>query len=131
MIDPADWPWPNFSPREMACRETGKVIFSRQFMDRLQSIRAIFARPLIVSSGYRSPDYNARVSNTGRTGPHTTGHAVDVPISGADYVTVFGLAITAGMTGFGSRQNGPRGGRFLHLDDLPKNGWPRPTGWTY
>lgn len=132
-VDRATWPWLNFSPREMADRVTGALIVSRGFMDRLQAIRWAFGGSLIVNSGYRTPAHNARVSRgkTGRTGPHTTGHAVDLRVWGGAYIKVFSLAEQLGMTGFGAHQKGPIGGRYLHLDDLPEGAWPRPTGWTY
>ncbi|MEO5330361.1 MAG: D-Ala-D-Ala carboxypeptidase family metallohydrolase, partial [Magnetococcus sp. THC-1_WYH] len=53
-------------------------------MDRLENLRREFNRPMPVSSGYRCPMHNARVSKTGFSGPHTTGQAVDIVISGED-----------------------------------------------
>lgn len=39
-------------------------------------------RDFNVNSGYRSPAYNAMVSNTGRTGFHTKGKAADIDMTG-------------------------------------------------
>jgi len=126
------WPWPNFSPAELACKGSGRLVIAPAFMDRLQRLRDAFGEPLRVSSGYRSPAYNARVSSTGADGPHTSGRAVDIAIAGADAFWLLGLALEHGFTGIGVRQSGPWDGRFLHLDDLEEApGRPRPRLWSY
>lgn len=100
------------------------------FMDRLGKLRAAFGKPMPVSSGYRCPEHNARVSSTGATGPHTTGRAVDVQISGKDAFKLLSLAAYFGITGIGVNQKGPHAKRFIHLDTLPEGG-KRPATWSY
>lgn len=34
------WHWPNFSPAEIACRGTGKLVINEDALDRLQALRA-------------------------------------------------------------------------------------------
>jgi len=124
----------NFTFNELSCRGTGKCEMDEQFMLLLQKIRIEFGRPMIITSGYRHPDYNQKVSpKTGRTGPHTKGQAVDVLISGRDAVRLFAIAQQMGMTGFGWNQRGPHNKRFLHIDNLPniEGKQPRPTTWSY
>jgi uncharacterized protein YcbK (DUF882 family) len=101
-------------------------------MDRLQSLRTQYNKPMVVTSGYRCPDYNARISSTGRDGPHTHGRAADIAVVGNQARNVVGMAITRGFTGIGVKQNGPHDGRFIHLDDL-QDGFagPRPWMWSY
>ena len=91
-----------------------------------------FDRSLAVSSGYRTPDYNAAVSSTGTDGPHTTGRAVDVRVRGADALELVQIANEFGFTGIGISQRGDQASRFVHLDDL-ENGesCPRPWIWSY
>lgn len=126
------WRWINFNPREMACRSTGSIIVVNSFMDRLQALRDKVGKPLLISSGYRSPEYNVRVSKTGPAGPHTTGRAVDIVASGDLALTLILAGRGLGFTGIGLLQHGAISGRFLHLDDLPsENSRPRPTVWTY
>ena len=122
------WIWPNFTPYEMRCRGTGKIGVVIEFMDRLQHLRKSFDRPLIVTSGFRDPEYNNEVSSTGLTGPHTTGRAVDIRISGEDVYLVLRLAYKFGFTGIGVHQRGEFKQRFIHLDDLVEI---RPRVWTY
>ena len=33
------WRWPNFSPAEIACRGTGKLLVNEPALDRLQALR--------------------------------------------------------------------------------------------
>lgn len=103
------------------------------FLDRLQLLREQLAFPLRVSSGYRSPAYNEKVSASGRTGPHTTGRAVDLLIYGERAYHAIALAPSLGFTGIGVSQKSPMGRRFLHLDDLDTSGGlhPRPRLWSY
>ena len=124
-----NWSWPNFTFDEMACKGSGECEMNPEFMDRLQALRDALGVPLPVTSGYRSREYNARVSTTGRTGPHTTGRAADIHIAGADAHKLIGLAYELGFTGFGVKQSGPWAGRFIHLDDL--QGEKRPRVWSY
>jgi len=127
-----DWRWPHFTPREMACRRSGKLLLTPEFLDALEALRATVNRPLPVTAGYRDPEHNALVSSTGKTGPHTTGRAADIAISGEDAYALLGAAIRAGsFTGIGLNQRGPHAGRFIHLDTLSPTAAPRPRVWTY
>ena len=127
-----DWPFTHFTPKEMACRKTDQLKVSKTFMWRLQIIRAKLGHPLRVTSGYRDPQYNAEVSTTGLTGPHTTGHAVDIQVWGRLARALVREAIALGMTGVGIKQHGTFHERFIHLDDLPAGrGINRPYMWSY
>ena len=131
---PLDWNrWPNFAEDEFRCGcGCGRADMAPGFLDLLQDIRDYLGRPLIVSSGYRCPDYNARVSTTGRDGPHTTGRAADIAVAGEDAACVEGIAAQLGITGRGVKQHGPWPDRFLHLDNLDRTGaHPRPRLWSY
>lgn len=126
------WPWPNFRPAEFASQDGGAIMIVPAFMARLQRLRDDYARPMVISSGYRTPQHNARVSTTGSAGPHTTGRACDVRVHGRDALDLVGLALRHGFTGIGIAQKGPHGSRFIHLDDLAAGpGCPRPWIWSY
>lgn len=101
-----------------------------RFLLDLDELRHRYGKPLVVSSGYRCPEYNARVSSTGLHGPHTTGLAVDLSVARTDAYAVLRLALELGFTGIGVAQKGNN--RFIHLDSLlPATGRPRPTVWSY
>lgn len=100
------------------------------FLMDVDELRHRYGKPLVVSSGYRCSRYNAQVSSTGDTGPHTTGLAVDFAVDRGAAFELLHLALSMGFTGIGVQQKG--GGRFLHLDKLPNApGQPRPTIWSY
>ncbi len=132
MVPEDKWPWPNFTPSEMCCRGNGSIVVVPSFMDRLQGLRDILGRPLKISSGYRSPEHNAKVSNTGRDGPHTTGMATDILAYGGNAHDILRLAMVAGFSGIGIQQKGPLNRRFIHLDTLSaiRDG-ARPNLWSY
>lgn len=86
------------------------------FMNRLVYLRETCGFPFIVTSAYRCPDYNNKISSTGLTGPHTTGRAVDIAVQGMEQSALIKLAIAQGFEGVGIRAHGPREDRFVHLD---------------
>jgi len=120
-----------FKPFELACRcDCGHEGIQPGLVYLLDRLREVYGKPLIVTSGYRCPQHNQRVSSTGPSGPHTTGLAVDLGVSGREAVTVLRLALSLGFTGIGVQQKG--GGRFLHLDMVPdSHGHKRPWIWSY
>ena len=121
----------NFPDTELACKCGCGVLPNAEFMADVQKLRTAYGKPLAVSSAARCPTHNAKVSGTGRTGPHTTGRAIDLAVSHADAHALLVLACVMKLfTGIGVQQRG--GGRFLHLDNLPNApGQPRPTIWSY
>ena len=64
-----------------------------EFLEKLQTIRDLYGKPIRLNSGYRCPEFNATISKTGPDGPHTTGRAVDIAISGQDALHVPGLGV--------------------------------------
>jgi len=120
--------WPNFTEAEFRCKGNGECRMDEDFLDRLQYLRNRFGRPMPVTSGYRSPEYNAKVSTTGTAGPHTTGKAADIRVSGKDAYDLIKLAIEAGFRGIGISQKGAHASRFIHLDMVDAG---RPTVWSY
>lgn len=130
--DVKEWRWPDFAPSEMACKGDGSLTVDEDFMDRLQKLRAMVGFPLPVASGYRSPAYNAKVSDTGDDGPHTKGLAADLRVVGAQAYAVIQAATQLGFTGIGISQKGDPTKRFIHLDCAPTTpSGPRPWVWTY
>lgn len=125
-IPESEWRWPHFSRAEMACRGAGECRVDPDFLDLLERIRYEFGRPMKVNSGYRSPEYNAKVAKTGATGPHTTGRAVDIAVAGKDAYRLLEIAIAHKITGIGVYQKGKE--RFLHLDILEND--DRPMVWS-
>ena len=127
-----EWRRENFTPEEMADRESGALVVVPEFLDRMQLLRDTIGQPLSLSSAYRTPEHNARISKTGTAGPHTTGRAVDILCSGSLAFEVIGEAKGLGFTGIGVSQKGPHEKRYLHFDDLEvADGFPRQNIWSY
>lgn len=118
-----------FSNDELKCKHCGSNKMDQDFLNWLDKVREEYGKPMKLSSAYRCPEHNAKVSSTGRNGPHTTGKAVDVLVSGKDAHALTMIALKKGATGLGVRQNGAHDGRFLHLDCL--QGPTRPWVWNY
>ncbi len=126
-----DSPWQYFTEEELQCHGQdccgGQQAMQSEFMVKLVSMRRELGFPLRLSSAYRCPLYNSRVSKTGETGPHTTGRAVDILIRGKNAHKLLACALRHGMTGIGVKQKGRQ--RYLHIDDL--DGPTRPWIWRY
>lgn len=120
-----------FHINEFECQcKCGRADMDSRFLADLEALRTAWGKPLIVTSGYRCPSHNAKVSTTGYNGPHTTGRAVDFAVRGKDAYLLMSLAMRMGFTGIGVNQKG--GARFLHLDKLSNSdAQPRPMLWSY
>lgn len=112
------WRWPNFSPAEIACRGTGKLLINEPAMDKLQALRDRLGKPLIVRSAYRSSEHNLAIGGATRS-KHMDGAAFDIAMSNHDPVAFEAAARAVGFLGFGFY---PRSG-FIHVDLGPARQW--------
>ena len=125
-------PWAHFSIEELTCHcGCGQMKMNHDFMEAIAGMRDEVDWPFIVSSAYRCPEYNARISKsgTGLNGPHTHGRAMDVVLFGHRAHKFGDLAYQWGMTGFGYKQHGEHSQRFIHIDDMEHE--LRPNVWSY
>lgn len=126
--DSVESPWENFSYKELRCKcGCEKMGMDFDFMDDIQELRDLMGVPFKVTSAYRCPEYNAKISSTGEDGPHTTGKAIDLGISYNIALEVVMLAAGKGFGGIGINQKGKVGTRFIHLDKARDN----KTIWSY
>lgn len=124
--------WKNFTPDEVACKGTGKIVVETNVLDALQKIRDALGKPIRISSFYRAPEYNETVSSTRRNGPHTTGLAFDIRCFGDDAVKILYYGLQLGASGVGVQQKGEHDRRFIHLDWCKRTStMPRPWTWSY
>lgn len=120
-----DWSrYKNFDRSEFSCKcGCGRCEMQTGFMSRLQTLRTIWGKSMIITSGYRCPDHPVeKVKAT--PGTHTMGIAADIGISGADALTLLRVALEANFAGVGIQQKGA--GRFIHLDIRE-----HPALWSY
>lgn len=112
------WHWPNFSPAEIACRGTGKLLVNDDALDRLQELRVTLGKPLIVNSAYRSPEHNRKVGGA-KASKHLEGTAFDISMANHDPAAFIAAARKAGFKGIGTY---PRS-NFIHIDTGPARSW--------
>ena len=117
-VPKAKWRWANFSPAEIACRGNGSIKINEDALDCLQALRDLLGKPMIVLSGYRSPEHNRRVGGA-RASKHMEGTAFDISMANHDPVAFEAAARKAGFLGFGFY---PRSG-FMHIDLGPARSW--------
>jgi zinc D-Ala-D-Ala carboxypeptidase len=120
-VPAAGWRWASFSPRELACKGTGKLLVNEDALDKLQALRDRLRKPLILTSAYRSPEHNRRVGGA-KASKHLQGIAFDVRMDNHDPHEFEAAARAAGFTGFGYY---PKSG-FMHIDTGPARTWGTP-----
>lgn len=90
---------------------------------KCDALREAYGKPLVVASGYRTPERNAHVGGV-KNSSHLLGYAVDFAnISNEELVKFLDAAWDAGFRRFGIMATS------VHVDDDP--GKSRPTIWTY
>ena len=108
----------NFTLGEFACKcGCGAVSISPKFGElvaRLQLLRGKVGKPVVVTSGYRCAKHDAKVGTSGSpgAGPHTTGTAADIYVSGMSVDKLAAEAKAVGFTGIGKY----RQLAFVHVD---------------
>ena len=97
-----------------------------ELLDLLQKARNELG-PLTITSAYRCPDHNSKVSSTGLSGPHTSGYAVDIHISNSQHRKEIISYFADKVTGLGVAKT------FIHIDLLNADlGFDaRPNCWLY
>ncbi|HKJ74552.1 MAG TPA: D-Ala-D-Ala carboxypeptidase family metallohydrolase [Alphaproteobacteria bacterium] len=108
--------WPNFHPREIACRHCGEVVIDVASMDTLQRQRTQTGEPIVVNSAYRCPIHNAMVGGAPLS-MHKFGRAFDQALRGRDRGTLEAIALHHGFTGIGRYRT------FLHTDTGRRRTW--------
>ena len=118
--------WKNFVLDEFKCSCCSEVKVDAAMIDLLQEARNELG-PLSITSAYRCPSHNASVSSTGKAGPHTTGHALDIAVKNSQHRKQLIDWFTTKVTGLGVAKS------FIHIDNLTEEqGFDmRPNAWKY
>lgn len=109
----------NFSSREFRCGlgsgcKCTTTLIDDKLVEYLQKIRDHFGAEVEITSGYRCPSYNGRVS--GATGSrHTKGQAADIVVNGITPARVAAYAEGIGVLGIGLYET-DKDGHFTHID---------------
>lgn len=110
--------WPNFQPRELACKCCGQYFHDEKFLDKLQALRYLLNKPIRINSGHRC-EKNNKAQGGAKKSQHLR-MAVDISLVNQDRHDLVKLAKSLGFTGIGY------GSTFLHLDIRAK-----PAFWYY
>jgi hypothetical protein len=101
---------PHFSRWEFDCPHCGFLEGpDRELLGVLENLRGVLGRELVVVSGLRCPEYNARVGGI-RSSQHLHGRAADIPR---------GLFRAVQARDAGAHGAGMRGGWVIHVDVTP------------
>lgn len=110
----------NFTAREFRCglgspcNACTVILIDPQLVKYLQQIRDYFGAEVELTSAYRCPSYNGRVS--GATGSrHTKGQAADIIVRGVAPARVAAYAEYIGVKGIGLYETA-KDGYFVHID---------------
>mgnify|MGYP002072262920 CR=1 FL=1 len=117
----------NIAASEVVCKCGCGLLPPQAFIDKIQLIRTLCDFPFVISSGARCVEYNKRIN---ATMAHFYG-AIDIKIHGTNAFTLVKTALDNGITGVGIKQHGAFETRFIHLDDIVHNHFPRPMVWSY
>lgn len=71
----------HFKIREFAQKDgrCDKVLIDSELVEVLEDVRTHFNKPVIITSGYRTPEYNAKVGGA-KNSQHTKGTAADIQV---------------------------------------------------
>lgn len=100
-----------FESRDGKPSPYGETVVHRELIVRLNAIRAAFGRPIIVTSGYRSPEHNKHVGGV-KNSTHVLGIAADIqPKDLNDLDELYNLVEKFNKNGGIGRYND-----FIHVD---------------
>lgn len=102
----------HFKVREFACRSgADAVLIAPRLVMVLESIRAHFGAAVTINSGYRTPEYNAKVGGVARS-QHCYGTAADIVVKGQtpEAVAAFARTLMPDWGGVGVYKS------FTHID---------------
>ena len=99
-----------FLLREFQCKDgSHQVAIKAELIDKLQMLRDLVEKPIVVTSGYRNQSHNAAVGGSPNS-RHLIGEAADIQIPGLHPDEVAQMAAEIGFNGIGIYSS------FTHVD---------------
>lgn len=100
----------NFKLVEFQCNCGAQhVKLSSVLLNKLQQLRDVIGKPIIINSAYRCPSYNTKIGGA-KNSQHLYGTAIDIKVNGMSPVEVAKVAERLGFTGIGTYST------FTHVD---------------
>lgn len=114
----------HFTVKELACRcgreDCDAKPMDSGFMRKLELLRILWGKPMVVTSGARCIFWNAHVGGAPES-QHVHGNAADISLqTPSDGPKLAALAEKVGLNGIGLASG------FIHVDNRPKK-----ARWTY
>lgn len=101
----------HFTGAEMACKDgTTEYMYAPELMRILEDIREHFNKPVIINSGYRTPEWNTKVGGA-KNSYHMKGMAADIVVKGVNPKQVAEYASVIMQNGGVIRYT-----NFVHID---------------
>lgn len=106
----------HFKVREFRCQDGSDPVFiDTELVELLEKIRVHFAKPVVITSAFRTASHNATVAKAAKYSQHLYGKAADIRVQGISVESVAAYAETL-LTG--------RGGIGIYPPGLGRaNGW--------
>ena len=120
-----------FTKEELTCSHCGASDIDAPFMEKVEALREELGFPFPVNSAYRCRDH-AIEARKKAPGAHSTGHAIDIAVSGEQAYNLIEAALKSPeyFGGLGINQKGSS--RFIHLDNIENTSErPRLRIWSY
>lgn len=100
----------HFKLSEFVCKDgSNRVVIDMDLVNELQKLRNFINKPIVITSGYRTPKYNAEIGGATNS-MHMLGKAVDIYVHNMSSEELYYIARHFNFKGFGIYDN------WLHLD---------------
>ena len=100
----------NFKLKEFQCKDGSQLVkVDSQLLNRLQRLRDLVGKPIIITSGYRTISHNKKVGGS-KNSLHLQGKAADIKVNGIDPGQLSKQAEKVGFNGIGIYKT------FIHVD---------------
>jgi zinc D-Ala-D-Ala carboxypeptidase len=114
----SQWRWPSFTPQELASKGEGELLIDEPSLDKLQTLRNMLGKPLIVTSAYRSHAHNKSQGGAPNS-QHRLGKAYDIIQTNHNPQEFIAAARQVGFRGIGQYPKS----NFVHIDTGPARVW--------
>ena len=110
----------HFKVREFRCKDGSDPVFiDTELVDILEKIRVHFAKPVTITSAFRTASHNATVAKAAKYSQHLYGKAADIQVQGisVESVAAYAETLLAGRGGIGIYPPGlGRANGWVHVD---------------
>lgn len=110
----------HFKVREFRCQDGSDPVFiDTELVELLEKIRAHFAKPVTITSAFRTASHNATVAKAAKYSQHLYGKAADIQVQGisVENVAAYAEKLLEGRGGIGIYPPGlGRANGWVHVD---------------